>query len=98
MEAQQLLASVGLAGREDDLVSTYSSGMRQRLKYACALLHQPPVLLLDEPSANLDAAGAQMVERILAQQRERGLVVLATNDPREVAWGDRVIRLGEESL
>ncbi|MGC8874977.1 MAG: heme ABC exporter ATP-binding protein CcmA [Chloroflexia bacterium] len=97
-EALRLLAEVGLAGREDDLVLTYSSGMRQRLKYACALLHRPPVLLLDEPGANLDASGTEMVERILAQQRQRGLVVLATNDPREVAWGDRVVRLGEETL
>ncbi len=96
-DALRLLAEVGLAGREDDLVLTYSSGMRQRLKYACALLHRPPVLLLDEPGANLDAAGTQMVERILAHQRQHGLVVLATNDPREVAWGDRVVRLGEET-
>lgn len=96
-EAEHLLAEVGLAGREDDLVLTYSSGMRQRLKYACALLHRPPVLLLDEPGANLDAAGTEMVERILAHQRQHGLVVLATNDPREVAWGDRVVRLGEET-
>jgi heme exporter protein A len=94
-EGERLLGEVGLAGRGDDLVQTYSSGMRQRLKYACALLHQPPFLLLDEPGSNLDEAGRAIVEGIIARQRERGLVVLATNEPREVAYGDIVLRLEE---
>ncbi len=96
VEAQALLEKVGLAGRGHDLVSTYSSGMRQRLKYACALLHRPPLLLLDEPAANLDKAGLGLVGQVIAEQRQRGLVVLATNDPREVGYGDLVLRLGEE--
>jgi heme exporter protein A len=91
-----LLEEVGLAGRGDDLVQTYSSGMRQRLKYACSLLHEPPLLLLDEPGSNLDEAGTAMVQRLIDRQRARGLVVLATNDPREVTYGDAVLRLGEE--
>ncbi len=95
-EGEALLATVGLAGRAADLVQAYSSGMRQRLKYACALLHGPPFLLLDEPGSNLDEAGRTMVEGIIARQRERGLVVLATNEPREVAYGDVVLRLEEE--
>jgi heme exporter protein A len=90
------LEEVGLAGRGDDLVQTYSSGMRQRLKFACSLLHEPPLLLLDEPSSGLDEEGAAMVEALIARQRLRGLVVLATNDPREVDYGDSVLRLGEE--
>lgn len=94
-EGAQLLSEVGLGGRGDDLAQTYSSGMRQRLKYACGLLHRPPFLLLDEPGAGLDEAGRTMVERLIAQQRERGLVVLATNEPREVAYGDIVLHLEE---
>jgi len=93
-EGEALLAGVGLAGRGDDLVQNYSSGMRQRLKYACALLHRPGLLLLDEPGANLDEAGRAIVEAIIARQRQNGLVVLATNDPREVAFGDVVLHLG----
>jgi len=92
-ERERFLAEVGLAGRGDDLVQTYSSGMRQRLKYACAVLHRPALLLLDEPGANLDEAGKSMVEGLIARQREHGLVVLATNDPREMACGDVFIRL-----
>jgi len=94
-EGEPLLAAVGLAGRAEDLVQTYSSGMRQRLKYACALLHAPPFLLLDEPGSNLDEAGRAIVEGIITRQRAQGLVVLATNEPREVAYGDTVLRLEE---
>ncbi|MEF8796923.1 MAG: heme ABC exporter ATP-binding protein CcmA [Salinivenus sp.] len=88
------LTRVGLAGRADDPVSTFSSGMRQRVKYAAALLADPPLLLLDEPAANLDAAGREMVEAVVAAQRERGgIVVVATNRADEAARHDRTLRI-----
>ena len=91
------LTEVGLKGRGRDLVGGYSSGMRQRLKYAFALLGRPPVMLLDEPTANLDAEGVAMVERLLAAHREQhagqGIAIIATNEPRETAWGESLIRL-----
>jgi len=93
-ELEALLAEVGLDGRGGDLLAAYSSGMAQRLRYAYALLHQPPVLLLDEPTLTLDQRGTALVERIIARQRERGLTIIATNDPRELCWGDSVLRLG----
>jgi heme exporter protein A len=89
-----LLERVGLKGRGRDYAGSYSSGMRQRLKYAFALLHRPPLLLLDEPTANLDTQGTAVVENVVEEQKERGLVVIATNEAREVAWGDAVVRLG----
>ncbi len=61
-----------------------------------ALLHDPPALLLDEPTVTLDDRGAALVERLVARQRERGIVVIATNDPRELRFGDYVLRLGAE--
>ncbi len=89
-----LLTQVGLRGRGKDLVGTYSSGMRQRLKYAFALLSQPPILLLDEPTANLDIHGVAIVEQIVAEQKQRGgISIVATNEPRELEWGDSVARL-----
>ncbi|MGC8669203.1 MAG: ABC transporter ATP-binding protein [Chthonomonadales bacterium] len=88
-----LLGSVGLKGRGRDLVGSYSSGMRQRLKYAFALLHEPPILLLDEPTANLDKGGVAMVQDILLRQRSRGTVVLATNEAAELMWGDAIVDL-----
>lgn len=92
-ELQALLESVGLGGRGDDLLAAYSSGMAQRLRYAYALLHNPPVLLLDEPTITLDERGAALVEQIVERQRRRGITVIATNDPRELRFADYVLRL-----
>lgn len=91
---QQRLATVGLAGRGDDLLMAYSSGMAQRLRYAYALLHDPPVLLLDEPTLTLDEHGMALVEQLITRQRERGISVIATNDSREHRFGDYLMRLG----
>jgi heme exporter protein A len=84
-----VLRRVGLAGRADDRVGAYSSGMKQRVKYAAALLFEPPLLLLDEPTANLDEAGLDMVTDVVAEWRaaER-LVVVATNRPATAARCD----------
>ncbi len=91
---EAVLELVTLADRADDLVGTYSSGMKQRVKYAAALLAQPPLLLLDEPAANLDAAGLAMVERVTASQRAAGgLLVIATNVAAEAEQCDAVIRI-----
>lgn len=92
---RKALADVGLEKRADEYVARFSSGMLQRLRYALALLHRPPVLLLDEPTTNLDAAGVAMVDRVVAEQRMRGITVIATNDPRDRTYGDFVLALGE---
>lgn len=87
---------VGLSRRADDQVGTYSSGMKQRAKFAAALLTHPPLLLLDEPASNLDAAGAAMVDRVMERQQSEGLLlVVATNDPEEAAKCNRTIRIGD---
>lgn len=96
-EGAGLLERVGLKGRGRDMVGTFSSGMRVRLKYAVALQGRPGLLLLDEPTAMLDAGGAQIVEEIIAEQRARGLLVLATNDPQETRHGDLFLDLGERA-
>ena len=89
---ESALEQVGLAGRTEDLVGTYSSGMKQRVKYAAALLADPSLLLLDEPSANLDTAGLEMVDGVMAQQRASGgLLVVATNVADEAARCDRAV-------
>ncbi len=68
---------VGLTGREDSKVRTYSHGMRARLAIAQALLPQPELLILDEPGSGLDPEGiAEMRETILRLHREMGLTIL----------------------
>ena len=86
--ALEILDRVGLFNRRNDELKGFSSGMKQRLKYAAALVHEPDVLVLDEPTANLDVAGTDMVLSIIEQYRKDKIVVLATNDVDEAALGD----------
>ncbi len=80
----QLLEEVTLGHRADDAVRTYSSGMKQRIKLAFALIHGPGILFLDEPMTNLDAEGIALVRRVMRRQQERGVLVVATNDLTDV--------------
>lgn len=90
----EILKRVELSQRARDRVGEYSSGMRQRVKYAAALLADPPLLLLDEPYANLDEAGRDIVTSIVSEQQSRnGLLVVATNRAQEAARHDRQIRI-----
>ncbi|PEN14612.1 heme ABC exporter ATP-binding protein CcmA [Longibacter salinarum] len=87
-----VLQRVGLEGREDDLVGTFSSGMKQRVKYAAAMLPRPDVLLLDEPSANLDVEGIAMVEEVMEWQLEADrILIVATNVAAEAEECDRTL-------
>jgi len=81
---QEVLETVQIDKRADDPVGTFSSGMLQRVKIACALLPDPPVLFLDEPSATLDLDGVAMTRRVIAKALEDGrIVIVATNEPDE---------------
>lgn len=81
----ELLAQVGLAGEQAKQVGALSGGMRQRLALALALLGDPPVLLLDEPTANLDAISRHQLMGQLAALRNQGKTILfASHRPDEV--------------
>jgi len=91
--AEAALAEVGLSAREGDRVASYSSGMKQRLRLAFALVHSPPLLLLDEPASHLDEEGRDRVRELVARHAARGLVLIATNDPWEVQLAERRLEL-----
>jgi ABC-type multidrug transport system ATPase subunit len=78
--AWELLERVGLSARADDKVHTYSRGMVQRLAVCRAVLHDPEVLLLDEPRANLDPAAAELVEPLIGASSGRTRIV-TSHDP-----------------
>lgn len=89
----QIMEMVGLGGREDDFYHAYSSGMKQRLKYAVALLNDPVFLLLDEPTANLDKEGKIVVSGIITRQKEQGVLIVATNEKEEYGFAEKRYRL-----
>jgi ABC-2 type transport system ATP-binding protein len=70
-----LLQLVGLLGRERELVRKYSKGMKQRLGLAQALLHEPEILILDEPTDGLDPLGRSQIRELIEQIRDRGKTV-----------------------
>ncbi len=91
-----VLSRVGLAKFADQTVGTYSSGMKQRLRIGLALLHDPAILMFDEPGTNLDAAGRDLVASVVMQQKASGrVVILATNSEHEAAMCDREISMTE---
>ena len=84
---EEIIETVGLTGRGDDPVATYSSGMKQRSRFAVSLVVDPEVLLLDEPLSNLDEKGVTIVRDIFEQTITAGKsVVVATNSRDEAAW------------
>lgn len=89
-----LLELVHLRSRAHDPVATFSTGMVQRLKVLTALVHRPLVLLLDEPGSNLDEAGMEFIRHTIREQMEDGIVIVATNDTREMDYGEPLVQLG----
>jgi ABC-2 type transport system ATP-binding protein len=74
-----LLERVGLAGAAHRRVKTFSKGMVQRLGLAQALLHEPDVLVLDEPTTGLDPEGRRLVAELVSEQKRRGTAVLLSS-------------------
>ena len=98
--ARELLAAVGLEGREDDLPSQLSGGEQQRVAIARALVNDPGLLLADEPTGNLDSeTGLEIVQLLLDLRAEREMtVIVVTHNPQVAARCDRVARLHDGRL
>ncbi len=92
---RELLAAVGLAGREHSMPAKMSGGEQQRVAIARALVNTPGLLLADEPTGNLDSANATEILRLLASLRaeHQMTVIMATHDQHVAAHAERLIRL-----
>ncbi|MGQ0794309.1 MAG: ABC transporter ATP-binding protein [Deltaproteobacteria bacterium] len=86
--AARLIAQVGLQARMHDLVRTFSRGMKQRLAVARSIVHNPALLLLDEPYTGLDPHGERMFTDILAGLKSEGRTIIMTT--HNVAEGFRI--------
>jgi putative ABC transport system ATP-binding protein len=92
--ADRVLASVGLAGREDHYPSQLSGGQQQRVAIARALINQPEVLLADEPTGNLDSRTSVEIMVIFQQLNERGItVIMVTHEPDIAAYAKRNVMM-----
>ena len=96
----ELLDRVGLAKRANDLVRTFSRGMLQRMAIARALIHEPEVLLFDEPHTGLDQDAAAMLDAVVLEQRANGrTVVMATHElERAARLSSRIIILARGAI
>ncbi len=90
---ESVLKRVGLWERRNDLVKIYSSGMKQRMKIAFSILHNPPILLFDEPTSNLDAEGIKLVDSIAEEYKEKSVLLIATNDEHEKSLCNNEVNL-----
>jgi heme exporter protein A len=79
-----LLERFGLWDVRNERVGSFSRGMAQRLALCRALLHEPELLILDEPYSALDAGGAELLDRELAERRPGGTFLVATHDPERL--------------
>ncbi len=97
---QAMLAAVGLGGFGTRLPQTLSGGQLQRVAIARALVHQPQLILADEPTGNLDPATADRIMTLLADQvrEQRAACVLATHSRAAAARADRIVTLTPEGI
>ncbi len=95
--ATRILEAVGLASKVNALPSQLSGGQQQRVAIARALVHQPNLLVCDEPTAALDAQSGQVIMKILrrvAVQPGRAVIVV-THDNRVFGYGDRIVHMND---
>jgi putative ABC transport system ATP-binding protein len=93
-KADRVLASVGLAGRENHYPSQLSGGQQQRVAIARALINEPEVLLADEPTGNLDSRTSVEIMVIFQQLNERGItVIMVTHEPDIAAYAKRNVMM-----
>ena len=83
--ASELIEFIGLETFGDELIESYSHGMKQRLTLAAALLHRPPLLVIDEPMVGLDPAGARLIKKVFRRYADEGKTVFVSTHTLEVA-------------
>jgi heme exporter protein A len=93
--ADFLLNEMSLFNRRKDIMRGYSSGMKQRMKFIFALLHQPRLLILDEPTSNLDDEGKEKVYGLIHNESQNNVIVIASNENYDLRLCSSVIELGK---
>jgi ABC-type multidrug transport system ATPase subunit len=92
---EKALQIVNLDKSANKQIRYYSSGMKQRLKLAQAFFSSTPVLLLDEPTTNLDAEGIELYQMLIQNYTSGRMVIISSNDKEEYGFCDEVIAIGD---
>ena len=92
---ESILAVINLENAAQKQIRYFSSGMKQRLKLAQAFFCSAPILLLDEPTTNLDAEGIALYQQLITEHTDQKLVIISSNDPQEYSFCDEVISIGD---
>ncbi len=79
MRARELLEITGLSDRAHSKVSTFSGGMKRRLNIACALMHRPSIIIMDEPTVGIDLQSRELIYKILKEFRDEGHTIIYTS-------------------
>lgn len=95
IDHQQILSIINLQNAAYKQIRYYSSGMKQRLKLAQAFFCVSPVLLLDEPTTNLDAEGIALYRKLIANYTNNKMVIISSNDEQEYDFCEAVIRIAD---
>lgn len=97
---EEFLKALDLEGREGDMISSYSEGMRQKVIIISALIHRPELLLLDEPLSGLDPKSARIVKDLLRELASQGITVIMSTHVLEIAQAmcDRIAIMYEGKL
>ncbi|MFH1195198.1 MAG: ABC transporter ATP-binding protein [bacterium] len=88
-----LLNEFGIYERRKDLLKEYSSGMKQRMKFVFALQHSPQLLILDEPTSNLDVSGKEKVFEFILKEAVENCIVIASNEEVDLALCEHIIKI-----
>ena len=92
---EEILRTISLEKAANKQIRYYSSGMKQRLKLAQAFFSDTPILLLDEPTTNLDADGIALYQQLIARHTQNKLVIISSNDLQEYDFCEEVVSIGQ---
>jgi len=95
LSIKEIIAVIGLSSSANKQIRYYSSGMKQRVKLAQAIFSNVPVVLLDEPCTNLDAAGIALYQQLINDYCSDRLVIVSSNDEAEYGFCKEVVRILE---
>ena len=94
LPAEEILQVVGLEKATNKQLRYFSSGMKQRLKLAQAFFSDTPILLLDEPTTNLDEDGIALYHQLISDHTKDRAVIISSNDKQEYSFCEEVIAIG----